>query len=316
MDAKLLFRLIDEAEELGCEKIPLVGAGEPTLHTAFPRVIERFIESPMSFEVFSNAITLRDRDRDLLARAERGRLYFSVSAAKNETFLAQRPGMTGDLLARVENNVQAMVEARQGKRAPWIIIVNVINAGNFREVIPMMEQAIRLGVDEVQYKLTEIADFSPDLILSREQLQCLDLEMRHVKNLARAAGVDVQDNLDVQLKWVNPKNGNYVDGLFDRLPCRVGYEFARVRRDGLVSFCCGLKFFHNLHQMSLADHWWSAEMNHARRVAVRFPQGRNLLLPDGGLLRDEQCDYCYNYILNVHAEEQWTALTGEGVDVR
>lgn len=312
MPFALLARLIDEAVELGVEKMPILAAGEPTLHSRFPDILESLAASPLCFEIFTNGLLLKKEIRELLARAGKARVYFSVSAANNETFLAQRPGMKGDLLRRVEDNIRSLVEAKgRESGTPRILMVNVIGAGNFRQVIPMMEQAIRLGVDEVQYKLTEISPISRDMILRREQLECLAREMRHVKNMAFAAGIDVQDNLDVQLEWVNPTTGRYAEGLFDRIPCRVGYEFARVRRDGMVSFCCGLKFFHNLNDMTLAEHWWSAEMRRARRVAAAFPQGENMRLPDGGNLRDEQCDFCYNYIVNVHAENEWRRLNGD-----
>ncbi|MCB1155044.1 radical SAM protein [bacterium] len=310
MPSELIFKLIDQAEELGCEKMPILAAGEPSLHSCFPQIIERMGRSPMEFEVFSNGILLKDELIDLMASAERGRYYFSVSAVDNETFIEQRPGMKGDLLGQVEDNIRKLVERRKEKGAPRVLIVNVVNSGNFRQVIPMMEQAIRLGVDEVQYKLTEISEISQDMNLTREQLECVQLEMKHVKNLAAAAGVDVQDNLDVQMRWINPDTGNYVEGLYDEIPCRIGYQFARVRRDGMVSFCCGLKFVHNLNFMTLREHWWSREMKNARRVAFNFPNGDNMMVPDGGVLRDEQCDYCYNYILNVHHEREWQRLSG------
>jgi MoaA/NifB/PqqE/SkfB family radical SAM enzyme len=307
MNPEFIFRLIGEIEELGGEKIPILAAGEPTLHAHFPEIVKRLNASPMAWEVFTNGIVLKDAVLDLLSRAGNCRIYFSVSAARNETFVAQRPGMKGDLLGRVEENIRMLARARSAKK-PRIAIVNVVNSGNFREVIPMMEKAIELGVDEVQYKLTEISEISRDMNLRPEQLKCLELEMRHAKNLAGAAGIDVQDNIDVQLAWVNPVNGNYTEGMYDRIPCRVGYEFARVRRDGMASFCCGLKFFCNLTEMSLKEHWQGPAMRDARRAAMDFPKGANLRIPDGGMLRDEQCEYCYNYILNVHAQREWKEI--------
>ena len=315
MPPELLFRLIDQAEKLGCEKMPILAAGEPTLYSRFNDVMARLSESPMSFEVFTNGIAFKRGALELLAKAKNAAVYFSVSAATNETFLAQRPGMSGDLLKKVDGHIEALISARDSKaKHPRVIIVNVINNGNFREVIPMMEKAIRLGADEVQYKLTEISDINRDLILRPEQLHCLRLEMRHVKNLAGAAGVDVQDNFEHQLELVNPKSGDYSEGLFDKIPCRVGYEFVRVRRDGAISFCCGLKFFHNLNDLSLMDHWYSPAMCEARCVAVNFPRGANMQIPDGGMLRDRQCDYCYNYILNLHAHREFSELTASTND--
>ena len=38
------------------------------------------------------------------------------------------------------------------------------------------------------------------------------------------------------------------------------------------------------------------------RIAGRgFPAGRNLEFAPGQMLKDKQCDYCYNYILNLHS---------------
>ncbi len=309
MPPELLFRLIDQAEDMGCEKMPILAAGEPTLYSAFGEVVGRLAESPMSFEVFTNGLAFKNGALDKLAKAKNASVYFSVSAATNETFLAYRPKMSGDLLGKIDDHIKALISARPaGGKTPRVIIVNVINNGNFREVIPMMEKAIALGVDEAQYKLTEISDINRDLILRPEQLHCLRLEMMHVKNLAGAAGVDVQDNFDHQLDLVNPQSGDYSEGLFDKIPCRVGYEFVRVRRDGAISFCCGLKFFANLNDVNLKDHWYGEGMARARRTAFDFPKGANMKIPDGGMLRDDQCDYCYNYILNLHADSEWQKL--------
>ena len=55
-------------------------------------------------------------------------------------------------------------------------------------------------------------------------------------------------------------------------------------------------------------------MREARCTAVDFPKGANMKIPDGGMLRDEQCDYCYNYILNLHAEQEWNEVADSADD--
>jgi len=289
-------RLIDEAEKIGAELMPIVGAGENLLHTRFTDLVEQLKTKPFRFEIFTNGLLWTDELIDRLAAADNAMIVFSLSAASAKNWAAYRPEMSPALFDKIEETIRKLVERRvDGMR---VGIVHVLNKKNVREVLPMIRHAIDLGVDEVEYKLTEINEASLPLKPGVKEIESIGLELLEARRLASLAGVDIHDNIEVQLDVTDIDSGLYTKGLYDRLPCLAGYEMIRVRRDGQVSFCCALKFYADVNKRSLKDIWYGEPLRSLRRTAVAFPDGANAELPDGSHLRDEQCDYCYNYILN------------------
>lgn len=296
MPFDLAVRIVDEAVALGAELVPLVGAGENLLHTRFVELVAHLKRQPLSFEIYTNGLGWTDQTLALVADAPRGKLTFSLSAATAATWASFRPEMSPAHFGRIEETIAQFLRRRTaGLR---VGIVHVLNRRNVRELLPMIRHAIDLGVDEVQFKLTEMNEAAWELRLGPEEAESIRLEIREARRLAALAGVDIHDNLEFQLEHLDIETGLYTKGLYDRVPCFAGFEMLRVRRDGAISFCCGLKFFGNANEMSLSDHWFGDAMAQARRAALAMPTGANLTLPDGGLLRDQQCEFCYNYVLN------------------
>jgi len=296
MPLDLARRLIDEAVELGAELVPLVGAGENLLHTRFGDLVDHLAAQPLEFEIYTNGLSWDDDSIARVAAARRAKITFSLSAATPGMWAAFRPEMSPALFTRIEETIAVLLRRRTpGLR---VGIVHVLNRRNVRELLPMIRHAIDLGVDEVQYKLTEMNEAAWGLRLGPAEVDSIRLEIREARRLAALAGVDIHDNLEFQLDHLDIETGLYTKGLYDRVPCFAGFEMIRVRRDGAISFCCALKFFGNARETSLAAHWHGEAMRRARRVALLMPTGANHELPDGGLLHDPQCDFCYNYVLN------------------
>jgi len=302
MPFALIERMIDEGVELGTSKIALLGAGEPPLHSRFNDVLRLIKKAPVRFETFTNGLSLTPRQLDLFMDAHRGHLYFSICAASEKTYRFFRPGLAGTPLAQIERNIETLTRGREPGLK--ITLVHVLNNANFHEVIPMMEHAIALGVDEVQYKLTEYDDFSQHLRMTPEQIHSVQLELKHARFLADRTGVDVQDNIEFQLGQLNPETGRFAEGLSGNLGCHMGWDFVRIRRDGEISFCCGLKFLDNINDTTLAKYWHGAMLRRARLAARGFPAGKNLEFHPGQMLQDQQCDCCYNYIFNLHSRDE------------
>ena len=296
MPYELAARLIDEAVALGAEKIPVVGAGENLLHSRFADLVDLLKRQPVDWEVYTNGLLWDDAMIHRFANAHRAMVTFSLSAATAPTWAAFRPEMSPHLFDKIEESIRKLVERREPGLK--IGIVHVLNKRNVREVLPMIRRAIELGVDEIEYKLTELNEAARPLAPDENEIESIRQELRKAHELASAAGVDIHDNIEFQLAHVDLESGLYTKNLYDRIPCHVGYEMIRVRRDGAISFCCGLKFFGNAHETTLREHWHGATMRRCREAAIRMPAGDNERLPDGGMLRDGQCDFCYNYILN------------------
>ena len=306
MPFDLISGLVDEGVELGTSVIPLLGAGEPLMHSRFADIVVKIKSVDLGFEIFTNGVLFEKPLLDLFLDARRARLHFSISAADDETYRKFRPGVPGELLPRIERNIRYLTEHRQPGLK--VIVVHVLNKVNSSQTIPMMEKAIEMGVDEVQYKLTEYQPYTREIQLSDEEIHSIADELQYVKRIAHEAGVQIHDNIDIQLQKVNADSGNYAEKVFDDLGCHIGWDLVRVRRDGEVSFCCALKFLDHLKNTMLTDYWYGEKLQAARLAARGFPVGKNLEIPEGQKLFDHQCDYCYNYIFNFHSRDELAEL--------
>jgi MoaA/NifB/PqqE/SkfB family radical SAM enzyme len=306
MDFGLFERLVDETVALGGSMMPLLGAGEPLMHTRFVDVVSKIKAAPLGFEVFTNGLLFNEKTIELFKDADRGRLSFSISGADEATYKFFRPKLKGSPLAKIEQTIRTLAQERTGGLV--LIAVHVINNANYTQIVPMMERAIELGMNEVEFKLTEYAGFSGSLKLTPEQYHQVYLSVQEAKKLAEAAGVNIHDNIDYQLQHINPETGNYAENLYRKMGCHIGWDFVRVRRDGLSSFCCALKFMEDLTRTTLAEYWYSEKLKNARLASRDFPNGVNFEYAPGEMLFDEQCDYCYNYIFNFHSDKELTDL--------
>ena len=306
MDYALAVRLIDEAVRGGASLIPLLGAGEPLLYSRFDDIVQQIKPLPVDFEIFTNGLLLNRDKAQRLADASRGRVHFSISAATEDTYRKFRPFTREGQLSRVEENIATLASLR--KPGLRIGTVQVLNPFNYRELLPMIDQAVRLGVDEVEYKICEVEDFSQNLRFSPEQFEQIRQELRHAEELAAVGGVEIHDNIYLQLERLSPQTGTFTEDPFDTIGCHLGFELVRIRRDGEVSFCCALKFIDNVRDQSLQSYWRGEPMQRARIAARDFPKGTNTLIAPKHLLRDAQCRSCFNYILNFHSQEEMRKL--------
>ncbi|KAF3469984.1 radical SAM protein [Streptomyces sp. Tu 3180] len=78
-------RTIEEAADLGAEEIQLIG-GEPTLHPAFARMVQRAVGAGLRVRVYSNLLRVRAEHWRLLAHpgARLATTYHSTVAAEHD----------------------------------------------------------------------------------------------------------------------------------------------------------------------------------------------------------------------------------------
>jgi len=310
MDKALAIRLIHEAASLGAEIIPILGAGEPCLHPYLFDIIDVIYHSDLEYELYTNGLSFDGEIARYFSLRPNGKIAFSISAAKESTWARLRPEMDSKLISIMDNI--SKFRALRYQNGPRISIVHVICSENFQEVIPMTEQAIQIGADEIHFKIAELASFAPNLRLTKEQIDSLKKEIIHCRNLAGTFGIGFTDQILFELNRIDVETGLYSKGLYDRIPCFMGFELMRIRRDGQISFCCGLKFLANTGNVSLEDYWYGDTMNQARKAALSFPSNGNMQLPDRSMLRDESCDYCYNHAMN---ESFYNELCRRGLEI-
>jgi len=133
-------RTIDEAVALGAEDIQLIG-GEPTLHPAFTRMVQRAVDAGLRVRVYSNLFRIRDEHWRLFEHpnVRLATTYHSTVAAEHD----EVTGREGSHKATRANIAEAV---RRGIR----LKVAVLDGGDHERAERARAEMQALGVHEVQ----------------------------------------------------------------------------------------------------------------------------------------------------------------------
>lgn len=141
--------LLEEWRALGVEGLEISGVGEPLLYPHLGRLLERARALGFQAGLLTNGSLLHTADMDLLVRATRF-IRIAFDAAAPATYRAMRGA---DDLARVEQNVAALLEARRRAHASGTIGLKALLSKRNRGEIPdIARRARELGADYVQFK--------------------------------------------------------------------------------------------------------------------------------------------------------------------
>lgn len=132
-------RTIDEAVALGAEDIQLIG-GEPTVHPAFARMVQRAVGAGLRVRVYSNLFRIREEHWRLFEHpnVRLATTYHSTVAAEHDAVT----GRAGSHRATRANIVEAV---RRGIR----LKVAVLDAGDHERAERARAEMQALGVREV-----------------------------------------------------------------------------------------------------------------------------------------------------------------------
>ena len=150
-----LEHVIDEVLGLGVSSVEFCGGGEPTLHPALNRAIDRLVENRVAFGLLTNGTNLTDElNERLVSHASYCRV--SVEAASREVFERyKRPagGRTGfDAVLRGIERLVTARRARLGRSALQISYKYSVDLNNYEDVSKAVGLAEALGADSIQFK--------------------------------------------------------------------------------------------------------------------------------------------------------------------
>jgi MoaA/NifB/PqqE/SkfB family radical SAM enzyme len=250
-----LDHVIDELLELGIRSIEFCGGGEPTLHPALPRTIDRLVGHGIAFGLLTNGTNLTD---ELVERLVLHGSYcrVSVEAASRRVFESyKRPlnGRTG--FDAVIDGIARLVAARNASSARHPLQISYkysVDMNNYEDAVPAVSLAESLRVDSIQFKCirnvpSEIRD---ETLITRLQKELAEAQLLHPRlpvlvNLGKSS-------LKKCRCWLSPLQLT-VDPYGDVFICC----YYRHRRE---KHCLG-----NLFERRLRDIWYSQE--HWDRIA-------------------------------------------------
>ncbi len=291
--------LVDDLDELSTELIFFSGAGEPLTH---PDVIEmaRYVKNKdIHLQIFTNAVLLNKDYSKKLVDMGLEELYCSISASNSKTYEELHPFSGKNIFKKIEDNISFLssYKKQKNKSLPRIIIIEVINKLNYRETMDMLEWANNVGANEIRFQLMHNIKLKNIMLSEKEKTEFNDI-LKKVKEKANDYNINIQNNINVQIKSFEPKSGNWEANFYKDKGCFVGWYFSRYWVSDGISFCCAHKIIDSLEDKRFKDIWLSENYNKMRVIARDCGLKENFVMRDGNLLLDEECEHGGNYDLN------------------
>lgn len=145
MDLITFKKIIDQLPTV--LKLNLQGMGEPTLAADFFQMVRYAKSKEIAVTTVTNGNLLSAAKIQAAVASGLDRIYFSIDTQNSEQYRHYRPG--GEL-AIVKRNLEQLVKERNQQKSDleigiWMLLFN----DNTDQLIPMLEFAKRIGVDEV-----------------------------------------------------------------------------------------------------------------------------------------------------------------------
>lgn len=272
----LLKRVIDELAGMGTQAIYFAGGGEPFMHPELLDIVAHVKQRGMVCYINTNftLVTPKVIQRVL----DLGVDYFTLSvwAGTAKTYAITHPNKNEATFHRLKETLTLLNRTKRRHR-PHIKVYHVISNLNYFELEEMLAFAKDTASEAVEYTVTDtIPDRTDCLLLSPEQLK----ECRAICDRIRARmgpdntvdGVAVF-NFDQFIRRLSDPRAavaEYDSEFIDRLPCYVGWTYARILADGNVNSCLKSHRFPvgNIYEQTFAQVWNGARQREFRQHAL------------------------------------------------
>ncbi len=289
MPREMLLGLIDELAGMGTRRIRFTGGGEPLLHPAIFEAVERVKSHGMICAVTTNFSAISREGVLRLARSGVDELTVSLWAGTPTTYSRAHPNKTEKTFEIIESHLKLFHEHKTP--GSEVILANVLFSMNFQETREMLDFALRVQADGMYFTLVDSVHLRTDgLLLTPPHLQVLRDHLPQVKRKVdqlhgerRAFRLDNWDGLLERVNSIGATKGDYDAERVERIPCYVGWIFARVLPNGDLAPCCrGVnKPMGNLRNQSFAEIWHSETYREFRRMALRESKKHPYFSPIG-----------------------------------
>jgi len=280
----LLKGVIDDLDEMGgLRQVKLVGGGEPFMHPDIFKIVEYIKSKDKSIEIDINTnFSLVDKkDAQRLLDLGVDSLTVSLWAGSPKAYVLLHPNQTEETFYRIKDVLKFISERKMESKSskPRIINHNVIFKTNYNDVENMLKFALEVGVDDIQFVPVDPVKGKTEVLLPNEEerKELLDSLNKIRRNYSgESFRYTSEDNKSLilsdfngfirRIERLNANTGAYDEDVVDKVPCYVGWLFARIMTTGNVVPCCKGHRMHmgNIHKNRFKDIWFSPVYNEFR----------------------------------------------------
>jgi MoaA/NifB/PqqE/SkfB family radical SAM enzyme len=240
---ELAKELIDDLCGMGTREIYFSGSGEPFCH---PRIMDILAYAKKKgFVCYVNTnFTLLDKDKiNQLIALGVDHLTVSTWASTADTYAKTHPNKTKDSFRQICENLKYLNATKKNK--PYIKLYNVIFSKNYHELVEMVDFARLTGSESLEYTLVDtIPGKTESLLLNSCQIEQLQNDVNKLSLMIDKHGKIGEVTLfrfDAFKRRVSCANdlaqATYDRNIIDKMPCYIGWCFARILPNGDVNSC-------------------------------------------------------------------------------
>ncbi|MFH0984789.1 MAG: radical SAM protein [Candidatus Omnitrophota bacterium] len=298
IDLQKFKEIVDDAAELGTDRIILQGDGEPLMHPDFLEMVAYVRAQGIKPVFFTNGALLTREIAERILALEVREIYCSLPAGTAETYskVCLESG-SNDLFERTVENMRTLMELkkRSGKSFPRVIMTHVIHSMNFHELISMAEMDVHIGTDAARFYMIRIDENNGHLRLTKEQLAIMKRDLPKAEEVLKKAGIDFIRSLKFQFEHYDEESGAWSKDVFLKEGCTIGWTFCLIPALGDLSMCCHLRTLGDLKQSRLKELWQSDYYRQKRIEAKFLSKNTEVRCLNGVKLYDEHCNHCDNH---------------------
>ncbi|MFA6358252.1 MAG: radical SAM protein [Candidatus Omnitrophota bacterium] len=316
----LLIELLDHLAKMGTKEIYFSGGGEPFIHPQIMEILEYAKKKKFVCYVNTN-FTLLDKEKikKLIALGV-DHLTVSTWAANAKTYVITHPNKNEETFKQIVENLKYLNKTKLS--TPYIKLYNVIFNLNYQEIKDMVRLAEETGSESVEFTLIDTIPGKTDkLLLNQPQIEQLQKDSRQLASCLDKngrLGSVLLFRFDSFLRRISSstdlQEATYDRNIIDKIPCYIGWSFARIMPNGDVNAC--LKAHRiptgNLYRTSFNQIWNGEKQQYFRKKTLvqkksdQFFQsiGNNPQIKEAGCYKS-----CDDIGRNIHMHNRIMSLT-------
>lgn len=287
---ELLKSVFDDLGQMGgLRQVKLVGGGEPFMHPDILEVIEYIKNKDRTIEIDinTNFSLVNEKTVRRLLELEVDSLTVSIWAGSPQAYTAVHPNQKESTFFRIKDMLQLISEEKKRLNIsyPRVLIHDVIFKLNYRDIEQMLEFALDVGVDEIQFVPIDAVKEKTEVLLldsgeRKELVEKLYIMKRFYNSQSfqyaspdgKSIAIADLDGFIRRIENIDAGAGKYDQDLVAEIPCYVGWLFARIMATGNVVPCCkGHRMpMGNIHKNSFKDIWFSKDYNRFRYNGINL----------------------------------------------
>jgi len=270
--------LIDEAAEIGVQKIMITGGGEALMRPVTKEVMLKIKKKNMIGEITTNGTLFTEDFIKKLVKAEWDKIVFSIDGPDAEINDSLRGKGSFNRVIKALKLFKKHKEAKANKKKPVIAFNVVLSKKNYKKLDKMIELAHKFSVDIVMFEaLTIHSSHGKKLKLGKKEQDELQKFISGINKLAKKYKIVTNIDNYVQKDFISKANKmqevisekNSADKNFSSAPCFEPWYHLVVKVDGSVGPCCIFEEKTlNVKNMRLREIWYGSWFKKLRKDII------------------------------------------------